>query len=341
MEKESIKPTILAAGTFVVDYHKTVKHYPNERASAKITGEVISNGGAPFNLLVDLAKLGTRAKLKAAGRIAQDLDGKFIVETCKEHNIDIAQLNYDKSAGTGYTDVFTVEESGRHTCFHFAGVGENFSREDVKLDAAKPDYLFLGSLGALGKLSSIDPETGRTYAAKLVRDARKRGITTIVEFAPLDRGASIENFTGTLSESDYIITNDRVVETITGMSLYSDNIFDPELARKAAQKILDTGLRIAIIIHSGAGAVYVGADGSFYKTSGYFLPWEERVGSAGVDHAFCAGFIDGLIGHKEEEECLRRGLAASTVCRKDLTPSNSIESMSACLDFCELSQKTQ
>jgi sugar/nucleoside kinase (ribokinase family) len=339
MEKQSTKPTILAAGTFVVDYHKTVKHYPSERASSKITGEVISNGGAPFNLLVDLAKLGTRAHLKAAGRIAQDLDGKFIVETCNQHGIDIAQLNYDKSAGTGYTDVFTVEESGRHTCFHFAGVGGHFSREDVKLDVAKPDYLFLGSLGALGQLEAIDPELGRAQSTKLIRDARRRGITTIIEFAPLDRGASIEDFEDTLAESDYVIINDRVAETITEMSLYSDNIYDPDLARKAAQKILDTGLRIAVIIHSGAGAVYVGADGSFYKCDGYFLPWEDRVGSAGVDHAFCAGFIDGLMSGKGEVECLRRGLAVSTICRKDLTPSNSLVKIDACLQFCELTRK--
>ncbi|MGZ0654986.1 carbohydrate kinase family protein [Coraliomargarita sp. W4R72] len=341
MEKQSIKPTILAAGTYVVDYHKTVKHYPNERASSKITGEVISNGGAPLNLLVDLAKLGTRANLKASGRIAQDLDGKFIVETANKHGIDISQLNYDKSGGTGYTDVFTVEESGRHTCFHFAGVGGNFSRQDVKLDVAKPDYLFLGSLGALGQLEAIDPESGRAQSTKLIRDARKRGITTIIEFAPLDQGASISDFAETLAESDYVIINDRVAETITQMSLYSDNIYDPDLARKAAQKILDTGLRIAVIIHSGAGAVYVGADGSFYKADGYFLPWAERSGSAGVDHAFCAGFIDGLVGGKDEQECLRRGLAVSTVCRKDLTPSNSIGSMDSCLKFCELSRASQ
>ncbi|WPJ94757.1 carbohydrate kinase family protein [Coraliomargarita algicola] len=185
----------------------------------------------------------------------------------------------------------------------------------------------------------MDPSTGRAESTKLIRDARKRGVTTIIEFAPLDRGASLEDFTDTLSESDYVIVNDRVAETITQTSLYSDSIFDPVLARKAAQQILDTGLRIAVIIHSGAGAVYVGADGSFYKTNGYFLPWEERAGSAGVDHAFCAGFIDGLMGGKEELDCLRRGLAVSTMCRKDLTPSNSIELMDTCMKFCELSQQ--
>lgn len=340
-DKQSTKPNILAAGTFVVDYHKTVKHYPSERASSKIMKEVISNGGAPFNLLVNLAKLGTHANLKAAGRIAHDLDGKFIVDTCQEHSIDISQLNYDKSGGTGYTDVFTVEESGRHTCFHFAGVGGHFTREDVKLDIAKPDYLFLGSLGALGKLESIAPERGRTYATKLIRDAVKRGVTTIVEFAPLDRGATLDEFAETLAESHYVILNDRVAETITQMSLYSENQFDPDLARKAAQLILDTGLRTAVIIQSGAGAVYVGADGSFFKCEGYFLPWNERSGSAGVDHAFCAGFIDGLVGGHREKECLRRGLAVSMVCRKDLTPSNSIGSMESCLDSCELSQTSE
>ncbi|HBR92728.1 MAG TPA: hypothetical protein DEA90_01010 [Opitutae bacterium] len=80
---------LLAVGTFVADYHKVVRHYPSERASSRIFEEVVSPGGAPLNLLINLAKLKSGFSLKAAGSIGQDLDGQFIAEQCTQHGIDI------------------------------------------------------------------------------------------------------------------------------------------------------------------------------------------------------------------------------------------------------------
>ncbi|MDQ8195995.1 carbohydrate kinase family protein [Coraliomargarita sp. SDUM461004] len=329
-------PKLLAVGTFVADYHKVVEHYPSERASSRIFEEVVSPGGAPLNLLINLAKLESGFSLKGAGRIGRDLDGQFITEQCRQHDIDISQLAYDEKYSTGYTDVYTVKESGKHTCFHFDGAGAHFCRNDVQLTTDDElDYLFLGSLGALGQLEVSDHPKKNTQATTLLRDARKRGITTIVEFAPLDSGTSLQDFADTLAEADYAILNDRTAETITNRSLYTENQFDPTMARTLAQEILDTGLHKAVIIQSGSGAVYVGADGSFAHQGSAFLPLDKRAGSAGVDHAFCAGYIDGLAKALSPSVCLRQGIAVSTVCRTHLTPSGGIQSLAACMQFYE------
>lgn len=327
-------PPFLAAGSFVVDYHKVVDHYPGERSGTRVTRELVSNGGAPLNTLIDLARLKVDFPLHAAARIGQDLDGRFILDCCAEQGINTSQITPVEAGSTGYTDVYTVESTGRHTCFHFSGIGDTFSRKDVKLRAVMPRMLFLGSLGALGKLDEYNPEYGRPGATQLIRDARKRGITTVVELAPIDQSAKFEDFTSTLAEADYLITSDRVSETLLEQELYSENQFDPELARRAGQRLLDSGLRKAAIIQSGAGAVFMGADGSFHHQPGDFLPWNKRVGSAGVDHAFGAGFLEGLFHGKPVELCLQQGLAVSTACRRDLTPSGGIGALQECMDFC-------
>jgi sugar/nucleoside kinase (ribokinase family) len=328
-------PAFMAVGTFVVDYHKVVDHYPGERSGARVMREVVSNGGAPLNVLINLSRLKVDFPLHASAKVGQDLDGKFILECCEEHGIDISQIEAIEGASTGYTDVYTVEGSGRHTCFHFSAIGDTFSRKDVKLRAVGPKMLFLGSLGALGKLDRFSPEYGRAGATQLVRDARKQGITTVVEIAPLDRTAKLDDYLGTLGQADYLLINDRVTEALLGQELYSENQFDPELARRAGQKLLDCGLRKAVVIQSGTAAVYVGADGYFHHQPGYFLPWDRRVGSAGVDHAFGAGFLEGLFHGKAIPLCLKQGLAVSTVCRCDLTPSGGIGSLVECMEFCE------
>lgn len=328
-------PAFLAVGTFVVDYQKLLDHYPTERSGAHILREEISTGGAPLNILINLARLKVDFPLHAAAKVGQDLDGKYIIECCIEHGIHIAQIAPIESASTGYTDVYTTKSTGRHTCFHFCGIGDTFSRKDVKLRAVNPKMLFLGSLGALGKLDEFNPEYGRRGATQLVRDARKQNILTVVEIAPIDHTASLDDFTETLSEADYLIINDRLTESLLNAELYSENQFDPELALRAGKKLLECGLRKAVIIHSGAAAVYIGADGSFHHRIGYFLPWDQRVGSAGVDHAFGAGFLEGLFHEKPIDLCLKQGLAVSTVCRRDLSPSGAITSLDQCMDFCK------
>ncbi|MGE9291540.1 MAG: carbohydrate kinase family protein [Puniceicoccales bacterium] len=323
---------LLAVGTFVVDYHKVINHYPNERSSSKVYREVVSNGGAPLNLLVNLANMGVDFPLVAAGKVGKDLDGTFIRDLCQEKDIDTSQLAADDTASTGYTDVYTVEKTGRHTCFHFSGVGDSLRRRDVKIDAVKPKMLFLGSLGALGRMDEFNEEYHRPGSAQLIRDARKKGITTIVELAPFDHETSLHNYATTIAEAEYLIVSDRTLESITSMSLYTENQFDPELARLAAQAIFDAGLRKALIIHAGIAATYVGADGSFHQQVGSFLPCDQRAGSAGVDHAFCAGFLEGLYHEKPLPLCLEQGLAVAACCRRDITPSGGISSLKDCIE---------
>mgnify|MGYP005858054785 CR=1 FL=1 len=120
-----------------------------------------------------------------------------------------------------------------------------------------------------------------------------------------------------------------------GIELNTEGQLDPELARVAAQKLLAHGLRSAAIIHSGAAAAHLGVDGAFTCIGGHLLPAGQRVGSAGVDHAFAAGFLEGLYHNKPTERSLRQGLAVATVCKGDLTPSDGIKPLAECLDFYE------
>lgn len=331
-------PPLMAVGTFVIDYHKVLDHFPEERSSSRVKRELVSHGGAPLNLLVALARLGVEFPLVAGGKVGRDLDGQLILETCTKHGIDTTQLMSVEGASTGYTDVFTVEGSGRHTCFHSCGIGDTFARRDVKLRAVNPKILFLGSLGALGRMDRHNPEFGRKGASQLLRDARKQGITTVLELAPIDRVRSVESYAETLAQADHLILNDRLAETMLGCELYAEGQFDPELARQAAQRLIDCGLRRSVVIRAAVGAVSLGSDGTFCHQAGQLLRPSQRVSSAGVDHAFCAGFIEGLYHEKPVAECLLQGLAVAMACRTHLTPSDGIAPLGECMQFMRESQ---
>ncbi len=325
-------PPLLAVGTFVVDYHKVVDHYPRQGKSACVRHEEVSNGGAPLNTLVNLAKLGVDFPLHAAGKVGKDLDGKFILECCREHGIDTTQLVAVDGGNTGYTDVFTVASTGRHTCFHYSGIGDTFARNDVKLRAINPKILFLGSLGALGKLDKFNPLYGRKGATQLVRDARKQGITTVLEIAPTNGISSIADYLETIAQADYLILNDGLTEDMLGVELNVDGHFDPEAARAAAKQLTQHGLRKAVVIYARSAAIHVGIDGQIVEQSARRLPADQRVGTAGIDHAFAAGFLEGLYHAKPTALCLQQGLAAAAACRRELSPSSAIQPLDTCME---------
>src|SRR5579859_1507512 len=119
--KTGMRSGVFAGGNWIVDKVKFIDRYPQQDALANITAESPSNGGSPFNVLIDLARLGAKFPLFGAGRVGPDEDGKWILGQCAAHHIDIRQLGTHPEASTSYTDVMVVRSSGRRTFFHQRG----------------------------------------------------------------------------------------------------------------------------------------------------------------------------------------------------------------------------
>ena len=67
--------------------------YPQREQLANITGAAITGtGGSPYNLLVNLAKLGVDIPLAAAGLVGNDAFGNLILDDCNRHGIDTKHL---------------------------------------------------------------------------------------------------------------------------------------------------------------------------------------------------------------------------------------------------------
>ena len=81
--------------------------YPQRDSLANIAAQSQGTGGSPYNILVDLAKLGATFPLQAAGLVGKDALGKTIVDDCKHHGIQTRHLKTTLKADTSYTDVMT------------------------------------------------------------------------------------------------------------------------------------------------------------------------------------------------------------------------------------------
>ena len=61
---------VTRAGNFIIDHVKLIDYYPAEEMLATILQQSSSNGGGPYNVLKNLAKLGAEFPLEAAERLS-------------------------------------------------------------------------------------------------------------------------------------------------------------------------------------------------------------------------------------------------------------------------------
>src|SRR2546426_509606 len=108
---------LLGGGNWIIDQVKLIDVFPQRESLANIRSQAQGTGGAPYNVLIDLAELGAPFPLSAAGLVGKDALGELILQDCRKHKIDAKFLRPRAGAPTSYTDVMTEAGNGRRTFF--------------------------------------------------------------------------------------------------------------------------------------------------------------------------------------------------------------------------------
>jgi sugar/nucleoside kinase (ribokinase family) len=118
---KSTRKGILAGGNWIIDQVKIIDTFPARESLASFRSQHQGTGGAPYNVLLDLAKMESGLPLTAAGLVGKDALGEAILADCAKHKIDTKHLKTTSAAPTSYTDVMTEAKDGRRTFFHLRG----------------------------------------------------------------------------------------------------------------------------------------------------------------------------------------------------------------------------
>ena len=84
---------LLAGGNWIIDQVKMIDVYPKHEQLANIFDQSQGTGGSPYNVLLDLAKMGASFPLVGAGLVGQDRLGEYILEDCRANGIDPAFIS--------------------------------------------------------------------------------------------------------------------------------------------------------------------------------------------------------------------------------------------------------
>ncbi|MCB1077971.1 MAG: carbohydrate kinase family protein, partial [Verrucomicrobiae bacterium] len=150
---------LLAAGNLIVDHVKLIDAWPTQDALVSILSQESANGGGPYNVTKDLARLFPDPSkrpfpLAIAGLVGDDPDGQWIKRDCESHGIDTTYLGTSQHASTSYTDVMTVAATGRRTFFHQRGANALFDERSIDFITAGHRMFYLGYLLLLDALDT-------------------------------------------------------------------------------------------------------------------------------------------------------------------------------------------
>jgi len=322
---------IIVAGNWIVDHIKTIDVYPEQDALANIEKEFFSNGGAPFNVAKDIAKLGASFPIKAVGVIGNDANGEWIKNDCRENGIDTSGLIITDKAPTSYTDVMSVKSTGRRTFFHQRGANALLDIEHFDFTNCTEKIFHLGYLLLLDKLDEIE-NNGKTRAATVLEAAQKNGLKTSVDIVSENSNRFNRIVTPALPYVNYLFINEFEASRTTGIELKGDF---PELEKlkEAATKLINAGVNDIVFIHFPFGVYALNSEGKEFLQGAVKFPKEKIKSVVGAGDALAAGILFALHNNWEIEEIIKLGVSVAAASLQHLSCSGGVINYKECLMF--------
>ncbi len=286
-----MKKGIAIAGTTVLDILYPIGGFPKPGELTYILGESRrSTGGLMCNDLMDLAALDPALPLVALGRVGADEQGDAILSRLRAYeNVDVSRIV--RAGTTSFTLVMADEVTKQRSFYYCKGASADFCEADIDFDALDVDLLHIGYILLLDALDAPDDAYG-TKLARLLCEAKRRGIKTSVDMVTEPGERSRRVVAPALRYADYCIINEAEAQAVTGVGLVgADGKLRRENVRAALGALRDMGVAEWAVIHSPEGGFGLDARGEYAEAPSLKLPEGYIKGSVGAGDAFCSGVL--------------------------------------------------
>jgi sugar/nucleoside kinase (ribokinase family) len=322
---------ILAAGNWIVDHVKVIDLWPSQDALAIIQRETDGNGGSPFNVLIDLSRLGANFPLQAAGMIGTDAAGDWILDVCRRHRIDVSSMHRTNAAPTSYTDVMTVVSTGRRTFFHQRGANALLKGSHVLLESSTAKLFHLGYLLLLDSLDEACPTFG-TKSAELLHRASDLGFVTSADVVSEESDRYRQIVFPALRHLDLLFMNEFEAGHMVDCQIRVGDAIDRATLVSTGETLLKAGVRQWIIIHFPEGILAMSPSGKKLYQPSLKLPADRIKGATGAGDAVTAGVLFGYLEGLPMETCLLYGVCAAAACMLHPSASDGVLPLPKCLE---------
>ncbi len=322
---------ILIGGNWIIDQVKLIDTYPQEEKLVNILAEFSSNGGSAYNILKDLCKMQVDFPLEGIGLVGEDERGDTILKECKQMGVDIRQLKRTAAADTSYTDVMSVQSTGRRTFFHNRGANALLVETCFDFSISQAKIFHLGYLLLLDKLDTIGND-GLTGAAHVFKKAKAAGFITSADIVSENTARFKEIIPFSLPFVDYLFINEFEAKMLTGVETCKQTgEVSMEGCSAAAAQILEMGVNHWVVLHFPKGVIAVSKTGETLFQPSLNLASQKIVGAVGAGDAFAAGVLTGIHDGWSMKRSLELGVCAAGSSLFGATSSDSILPREECL----------
>lgn len=320
---------ILAGGNWIMDHVKVVDQWPTQDTLSSILRQWSGNGGSPYNILVNLSRLGSPFPLAGIGLVGEDDNGRAILADCSTHQIDTSQLRMTQAAATSYTDVMTVESTGRRTFFHQRGANALLDVDHFNFRASQARLFHLGYILLLDRLDQL--VDGKPRACAVLEQARAAGLQTSLDCVS-ENGDRFQSIVApALPYVDILFANDFETEKLTGIELRINQEINPLAVGQAARQLLKRGVRTWVVIHFPEAVYACDASGHGIWQPSLRVAPSEIAGAAGAGDALAAGVLLGVHENWSMADSLRLGVSAAAASLFHPTCSGGVQPVADCL----------
>lgn len=333
-----MKKQVAIAGNILLDVVKRIDAWPEEGMLVNISKETRAVGGCVCNTGIDLKVLDPKTDVIAYGKVGMDAYGEWVLGQMQERGIDVSRVAKSASRPTSYTDVMTVQTTGQRTFFHARGANAAFSPEDIDVEKLNCDLFHLGYLLLLDEMDAEDADYG-TKAARLLHDVQTKGIKTCIDLVSDQSGKFQKVVPPALKYCNYIVINEVEGGMLTGIDARDpDGTPNCEHLKAICKKILQMGVKDAVVIHCPELGCALEASGNFTVVPSLNVSREDIVGTVGAGDAFCAGMLYAFINDMNMTDGMR---LASCVAACNLASADSVGGAKPLDEVLELEKKYQ
>lgn len=293
-----MKHDIVILGVFVADTAYRASRQPKMGETLLGSGFALGPGGKGSNQAVAAARAGGDTAFLS--KLGADAFADMALKTWKEAGVH-AVVTQDSSSYTGAAYIFVEESTGNNAIIIAPGAAATISPADMDANARL--------IGA-AKIFVTQLEQPLDAARRALEIARAGGAITVLNPAPAQAlDASV------FALCDYVTPNESEAEILTGLPVTT-----VDEAKAAAGKLLDMGVKTAIITLGAQGALYHTRDESVLVPAFKAGPVVETTGAG---DAFNGGFAAALSKGMAPVDAVRFGSAVAgiSVTRAGTAPS--------------------
>jgi sugar/nucleoside kinase (ribokinase family) len=322
---------VLSAGTFCVDFNKSIARWPEEDTSNEVLTIERQGGGSGFNMALDLKRLDPSFPVEAMGIVGDDDLGRFLFHECDAHGVDRAALMALKGGATMSVDAFNVASNGRRTHFYHQGVAAELTPDHFDFSSTRAKILHLGLPGAHKAMDGPWRGDASGWVAVL-RNARAAGLAANLELMTTRAERLAELGRPCLPCLDSLIVNDYEIGALAGLETRrADGSTDPAAVARAIDATLALGVMKWAAAHFPEGAVVGGRDRSRVALGSVAVPKSAVVGANGAGDAFAAGMLYGLHEQWPILKCLELGHASAAASMRAMSTTAGVATVAECL----------